>query len=43
MNKKIIRLTEEELHGMVKQVINQSLNEIDGKNHTVYLMPQQWQ
>ena len=33
MNKKVIRLTEEELHNLVKQIIEQSLNGIDEKTH----------
>ena len=33
MNKKVIRLTEEELHNLVKQIIDQSLNGIDEKTH----------
>jgi hypothetical protein len=33
MKNKVIRLTEEELHNLVKQIIDKSLNEIDGKTH----------
>ena len=43
MNKKVIRLTEEELHNLVKQIIDQSLMELMKRHMPMYLMPQQWQ